>query len=206
MSDKNLILLTEDGVVSTAYFIKNNVYPTMVFFDIMDLIERMPYLTQNDHILILIKGLCDFTKEEINLLCKYFDKIKDNIGSFVILSNIELNINEYYLYQDDLFYGKIKEVKNRMSYISNKNDKVSKKIMNFITNKKNKDNIDIAKDDIRENIYNINNILKGYLVFNNKKDIDIFEKQNKTIFLDTDIEKEENNKYCSEIFKINLFK
>ncbi|HBF1820701.1 TPA: hypothetical protein KNT04_002680 [Clostridioides difficile] len=206
MSDKNLILLTEDGVVSTAYFIKNNVYPTMVFFNIMDLIERMPYLTQNDHVLILIKGLCDFTKEEINLLCKYFDKIKDNIGSFVILSNIELNISEYYLYQDDLFYGKIKEVKNRMSYISNKNDKVSKKIMNFIINKKNKDNIDIDKDDIRENIYNINNILKGYLAFNNKKDIDIFEKQNKTIFLDTDIEKEENNKYCSEIFKINLFK
>lgn len=206
MSDKNLILLTEDGVVSTAYFIKNNVYPTMVFFNIMDLIERMPYLTQNDHVLILIKGLCDFTKEEINLLCKYFDKIKDNIGSFVILSNIELNISEYYLYQDDLFYGKIKEVKNRMSYISNKNDKVSKKIMNFIINKRNKDNIYIDKDDIRENIYNINNILKGYLVFNNKKDIDIFEKQNKTIFLDTDIEKEENNKYCSEIFKINLFK
>ncbi|HBE9444601.1 hypothetical protein [Clostridioides difficile] len=206
MSDKNLILLTEDGVVSTAYFIKNNVYPTMVFFNIMDLIERMPYLTQNDHVLILIKGLCDFTKEEINLLCKYFDKIKDNIGSFVILSNIELNISEYYLYQDDLFYGKIKEVKNRMSYISNKNDKVSKKIINFIINKRNKDNIYIDKDDIRENIYNINNILKGYLVFNNKKDIDIFEKQNKTIFFDTDIEKEENNKYCSEIFKINLFK
>ncbi|MFA8997942.1 hypothetical protein ACEI87_09725 [Clostridioides difficile] len=206
MSDKNLILLTEDGIVSTAYFIKNNVYPTMVFLDIMDLIDRMPYLTQNDHVLIVIKGLCDFTKEEVHLLCKYFDKIKNNIGSFVILSNIELDINEYYLYQGDLFYGKIKEVKNRMSYISNKNIKVSEKIMKFIINKRNKEKIDMIKEDIEDNIYNINNILKGYLVFNSKVDIDIFEKQNKTIFLDTDIEKEENNKYCSEIFKINLFK
>ncbi|HBG2133312.1 TPA: hypothetical protein KPJ62_003674 [Clostridioides difficile] len=206
MSDKNLILLTEDGIVSTAYFIKNNVYPTMVFFDIMDLIDRMPYLTQNDHVLIVIKGLCDFTKEEVHLLCKYFDKIKNNIGSFVILSNIELDINEYYFYQGDLFYGKIKEVKNRMSYISNKNIKVSEKIMKFIINKRNKEKIDMIKEDIEDNIYNINNILKGYLVFNDKVDIDIFEKQNKTIFLDTDIEKEENNKYCSEILKINLFK
>ncbi|EQF29650.1 hypothetical protein QEW_4697 [Clostridioides difficile CD160] len=200
----NLILVTEGSLDSIKYFIKNGVYPTTVLLNILDLKEKMLYFTEKDHVLLVIKGFSDFTLKELYLVIEEIEKIKKHIGSFIIMSNVELGIENYYLYEDDLFYGKIEEIKSKKKKTNTEN--IVSKLLKFLRKEKTRETEteEKNKSEKENNVYSINEVMRGYLVFSNKKDPNVYLKENKSILVS--FEDETNQKYTSNILEVDLFK
>lgn len=196
----NLILVTEGNLDSIKYFMENGVYPDTVLLNILDLKEKIPYFTEKDHILVVIKGFSDFTLKELYLAIEEIEKIKKYLGSFIIMSNVELGIENYYLYKGDLFYGKIEEIKSKKKKINTENV-VSKLLKIFKKEKSEK-----KETEEENNMYCINEIMRGYLVFNDKKDPDVYLKENKSILVTIEEDIEESKKLASNILDVDLFK
>lgn len=196
----NLILVTEGNLDSIKYFMENGVYPDTVLSNILDLKEKIPYFTEKDHILVVIKGFSDFTLKELYLAIEEIEKIKKYLGSFIIMSNVELGIENYYLYKGDLFYGKIEEIKSKKKKINTENV-VSKLLKTFKKEKSEK-----KETEEENNMYCINEIMRGYLVFNDKKDPDVYLKENKSILVTIEEDIEESKKLASNILDVDLFK
>ncbi|HFL3653796.1 TPA: hypothetical protein ACG3P3_001520 [Clostridioides difficile] len=202
----NLILVTEGNLDSIKYFMENGVYPTTVLLNILDLKEKIPYFTEKDHILLVIKGFSDFTLKELYLVIEEIKKIKNYLGSFIIMSNVELGIENYYLYKGDLFYGKIEEIKSKKKKINTEN--VVSKLLKIFKKEKaeKKDTEEKNKSEEENNMYCINEIMRGYLVFNDKKDPDVYLKENKSILVTIEEDIEESKKLASNILDVDLFK
>ena len=113
MSD-NLIVISEGGVHTLEYLHRNGVFPHVYVLKPSYFEEVIPYLSENDTILFIINGLTDFTLSEVYNFLNTLKGVKDDVKNIVVMSNIYLGVNfdfDYYLYQGDLFYSKVKEVK-----------------------------------------------------------------------------------------------
>lgn len=113
-----LIVICEGGIHTIEYLHKNGVYPSSLLTETSKFQEISPYLGKEDDILLIIKGLTDFTMASIYGLLKRFDAYKDKYKRVTILTNVPLgSVNyEYYLYSGDLFYGTVKKVVNKKQY------------------------------------------------------------------------------------------
>lgn len=113
-----LIVVCEGGVHTVEYLHRNGVFPNAMLIEPSKFQEISPYLTDEDDILLLIKGLTDFTMAGIYAL---LTKLSENEGKFkrvTILTNVPLGAvkYEYYLYSGDLFFGTVQKVINKRVY------------------------------------------------------------------------------------------
>lgn len=109
-----LVLITEGGGHMVDYMIANGVYPHRVVLAPDKFREIAPYLKSEDEVLVVIKGLTDFTLMEIYALLNDLESFRDKLARITVMSNMDLGkiSTPYYLYKGDLFYGTVKEVKN----------------------------------------------------------------------------------------------
>lgn len=109
-----LVVICEGGIHTVEYLHRNGVYPSALLIEPSKFQEISPYLTKDDDILLIIKGLTDFTMASIyNLLAK-FEEYKDRYKRVTILSNIPLGAvsYDYYLYSGDIFFGNVTKISN----------------------------------------------------------------------------------------------
>lgn len=125
-----LIVICEGGEHTVEYLNRNGIYPDMMMFNTVYFRRMLPYLQENDEILIVIKGLTDFNLTDIYTLVSDIREMTNRVKSVRILSNIRLGaVNfSYYLYTGDLFYGTVQEVVNgKLQDIQDSTDKKVKK-------------------------------------------------------------------------------
>jgi hypothetical protein len=113
-----LIVICEGGAHTVEYLHNNGIYPGAVVLEPSKFQEMVPYLSSEDEILLIIKGLTDFTMTDIYSLLSKFDEHKDKVKSVTVLSNIKLGVipYEYYYYQNDLFYGDVWKIVDNKQY------------------------------------------------------------------------------------------
>lgn len=109
-----LILITEGGAHTVEYFHRNRVYPDAIVMETDKFQELAPYLSKDDDILLVIKGLTDFTLRSVYGLVKKLDEHRGGVGRIVIMSNMDLGVIQtpYFRYTGDLFYGTVERVEN----------------------------------------------------------------------------------------------
>lgn len=113
-----LILVCDGGIHTLEYIHKHKIYPGIVIFDITKFQEIIPYLNKDDEILLIIKGLTDFTMVDIYTLMNRFNENEEKIKGITILSNINLGVipYKYYFYEGDLFFGEVKLIDNEQEF------------------------------------------------------------------------------------------
>jgi hypothetical protein len=169
---KRLVLICEGGAHTVEYFHKNKVFPGAVVFSANKFREIAPYLTKNDDILIVIKGLTDFAMVDIYALLNDIAEMdmRSKLHDVLIMSNIDLGVvsEPYYLYSGDLFYGEVKEVnKGKVYDIVDPNEDVSQKEKKSIFGKKKK--VSEVNKKLSE-MSVINSVVSRYKVYS-KRDI-----------------------------------
>lgn len=155
-----LIVICEGGVHTVEYLHRNGVYPGAMLIEPGKFQEISPYLTKDDDILLIIKGLTDFTMTSIYGLLAKFDEYKNKFKRVTILTNIPLGAvsYDYYLYTGDLFYGSVKKVINKKVYDLDSNGNIVENQKKFTFSKK-KDNYKLE----------YNPIMTQFKKYNNKK-------------------------------------
>ena len=134
----NLMVICEGGVHTVEYLHRNGVFPKSLLIEPNKFQEISPYLTKDDDILLIIKGLTDFTMASIYGLLAKFDEFKDKYKRVTILTNIPLGSvhYDYYLYSGDLFYGDVKLIVNKKSFELDDNGNVVEKQKKSLFSKK----------------------------------------------------------------------
>jgi hypothetical protein len=169
-NEKRLILITEGAAHTVEYFHKHKVYPNSVVFEATKYREMSPYLTKDDEVLVVIKGLTDFTMSEIYALLNDLEESEEKLRSVTVLSNVDLGkiSSSYYLYSGDLFYGTVKEVINGKVYdivpASDEESKDTKK------GKKSKKDKQATQTEKPVEVMSVNSVLLPYKQYN-KKDV-----------------------------------
>lgn len=109
-----LIVICEGGAHTVEYLHNNGVYPGAVVLEPSKFQEMVPYLSSEDEILLIIKGLTDFTMTDIYGLLNKFSEHIEKVKTVTVLSNVNLGVipYEYYYYTDDLFFGDVYKVVN----------------------------------------------------------------------------------------------
>lgn len=124
--DNRLVLICEGDAHSVEYFHHNGVFPGAVVFTPSKFKEMMPYLTVTDDVLLVIKGLTDFTLAEVYALIHDLADAEDRLFGVTILSNVDLGVTAlpYYFYEGDLFYGQYRRVRmgKYSQYVLDKQD------------------------------------------------------------------------------------
>lgn len=112
-NDRRLVLICEGNAHSVEYFHKNGVYPGAVVFTPSKFKEMMPYLSSSDDVLVIVKGLTDFSLAEVYELFNDLADAEDKLYDIAVLSNVDLGVTAlpYYFYEGDLFYGAYRKVK-----------------------------------------------------------------------------------------------
>lgn len=153
-----LIVICEGGVHTVEYLHRNGVYPGAMLIEPGKFQEISPYLTKDDDILLIIKGLTDFTMTSIYGLLAKFDEYKNKFKRVTILTNIPLGAvsYEYYLYTGDLFFGSVKKVVNKKVYDLDVNGNIVENQKKFTFNKK-KDNYKLEYNPIMAQFKKYNN-------------------------------------------------
>ena len=133
-----LILICDGGVHTLEYIHRHKVYPGVVVFDIGKFQEIIPYLRKDDEILLIIKGLTDFTMADIYALMNRFKENEDKIKNITILSNVNLGVipYKYYFYEGDLFFGDVKLMENNEVYNLDKEGNIIEQKGKFLNIKK----------------------------------------------------------------------
>lgn len=138
-----LIVICEGGVHTVEYLHRNGVFPSAMVIEPNKFQEMSPYLTKDDDVLLIIKGLTDFTMSSIYGLMAKFKEYESKYKRVTILTNIPLGAvpYEYYLYSGDLFHGEVKKVINKKIFDldSNGNVKEVQKKLSFSKKKKETD-------------------------------------------------------------------
>lgn len=145
---ERLVLICEGGAHTVEYFHNNKVFPGAVVFDALKFREMAPYLGKEDEILVVIKGLTDFTLAEVYSLLDDIATNKEKVKDITILSNINLGKVQfnYFLYVGDLFYGALKEVLDGKVHDFSTDEEAQKG-----KRKKGKDKLEKPKDALAEN-------------------------------------------------------
>lgn len=109
---ERLIVICEGGIHTVDYLQKNGVYPAAMVIEPSKFQDMSPYLSEEDEILLIIKGLTDFTMASIYALLNKFKEYQNKYKKVTILTNIPLgNVDfEYYLYEGDIFFGGVQRV------------------------------------------------------------------------------------------------
>lgn len=117
--EERLLVVTEGGLPMVEYLERNDLHATQLFLSPSKFKELAPYLGENDEILVIIKGLTDFTMAEVYSLFKDLELCQLKVKSINIFSNVLLGkVNLlYYLYEGDLFYPReLKQVRKMKVY------------------------------------------------------------------------------------------
>lgn len=112
-NDRRLITICEGNAHTIEYLHKNGVYPGTVVFSPSKFKEMIPYLSSSDDILVIIKGLTDFSLASVYALIEVLVNAESRLYDITILSNVDLGVTAlpYYFYEGDLFYGAYRKVK-----------------------------------------------------------------------------------------------
>lgn len=156
-TENRLMLIAEGGLHIVEYFHNNGVFPSSIVLDAKKFREMLPYLTKSDDVVILVKGLTDFTMSELYAVIHDIEDLGDNLNSVAVISNISLGVIKlpYYEYTGDLFFGAIRQVINgKPVTLDEKGQPVDKK------NQK-------GKTTETKKTFKHNPIMKRYLKFNN---------------------------------------
>lgn len=140
--ESSLFLIMEGGLHSLDYIHRNGVFPKEIGLRTGIFQDRVPYLSDNMDILVVVKGLTDFTVKGVYSLLKELNTHKDQLKSIVVMSNVHLGDIPfpYYLYEGDLFYGEVKRVvKGKVLSLDStekdkKKDKSSRKVKSKLDN------------------------------------------------------------------------
>lgn len=157
---KVLYVLTDSGVFSIMYLYQNGVYPDKFGTRTDSIEDDIPFLGEDDEIVIITQGLIDWNYVELYRLIKNLNKIK--LKSFRVFSTIELPMKDYdyTLVQGDLFFGKYIDIKK------GKWGKPHKACFGSYYKEydKKKEPMCIDKDIIKEEIVKVNNEMPLHLV------------------------------------------
>jgi hypothetical protein len=112
---ERLIVICEGGLHTVDYLQKNGVYPAAMVIEPSKFQDMSPYLSGDDDILLIIKGLTDFTMASIYALLNKFKEYQSKYKRVTIMTNIPLgNVDfDYYLYEGDIFYGNVQLVSGK---------------------------------------------------------------------------------------------
>ena len=157
----SLFLIMEGGLHSLDYMHRNGVYPKEVGLRTGIFQDRVPYLTSDTDILVVVKGLTDFTVKGIYSLLKEIRLHEDKLKSVAVMSNVHLGDVPfpYYLYEGDLFYGTVKKVVRGKITSFDTPEKDKKKVKSTRKGKPSVDNLSINAVMERYKIYNQRDIL-----------------------------------------------
>lgn len=163
---ERLILITEGYAHMVEYFHRNKVYPNAVVFKADNFKELSPYLTAEDEILVVIKGATDFTLAEIYALLNNLDEVRDKVKDITIMSNLYLGKipHSYVLYEGDLFYGGIKNVKNGKVEVTSEDEDGERKKKGLFSFKRKKSDKSLKSKDSNSN----NAVMQRYKKYNNR--------------------------------------
>lgn len=107
-----LYVLTDNDIYSILYLCQNGVYPDKYALKYDGIREDMPFLSEDDEIVIITQGLINWTYVNLFLLVKELSNVK--LKSFRVFSTIELPMEyDYILVQGDLFNGTYIDVKKK---------------------------------------------------------------------------------------------
>lgn len=112
-TSRRLVLITEGDAHTVEYFHHNGVYPGVVVFSPTKFKELLPYLSNKDDVLVVIKGLTDFNLSEIYTLLDDLLDIEERLYAVNVVSNVDLGVTPlpYFFYEGDLFYGNYQKVR-----------------------------------------------------------------------------------------------
>lgn len=112
MLDNNLIVISEGDFHMLKYLRANGVSPKSFVTNCAKFRELKPYISNDDTLLVIIKGFTDFTMLDVYALMNDIETVKSKIKRVVVMSNVDLgNVKfEYYRYDGDLFYGSVKHI------------------------------------------------------------------------------------------------
>ena len=112
---ERLIVICEGGLHTVEYLQRNGVYPAAMVIEPSKFQDMSPYLSEDDDILLIIKGLTDFTMASVYGLLNKFKEYQEKYKRVTIMTNIPLgNVDfDYYLYEGDIFYGNVQLVSGK---------------------------------------------------------------------------------------------
>lgn len=171
-TDKRLVVICEGGAHTIEYLHKNKVFPGAVIFSATKFREIAPYLTKNDDLLVVVKGLTDFSMVDIYALFNDIEEMdmKSKLFDITIMSNINLGFVTlpYFLYTGDLFYGEVKRVEKGKVYdiLDQDGDIVQKEKKSLFGKKKKASELDKKLLEMKV----INTVVSRYKVYS-KRDI-----------------------------------
>lgn len=198
VDEKNLILVCEGQIHTVEYMHKNKVYPNTAIFDCSKFKEIAPYLGSKDDILVVINGAIDFSLAMIYSLFRDLDYIESKVHNITILSNIDLGkINTpYYLYEGDLFYGKVCKVVKGKKIMPDEEVEEGKGLLKNLFSKKPKKIVEVK---VETNPLEVNEVMKSFLKYSKPRNITIHG-----------VTKKQMNTYINEfeekIVDVDLFK
>lgn len=112
--ERRLTVVTEGGIHAVEYLNNRGIYPNTVIIDSKKLNNSIPYLTANDDVYLIIKGLTDFNMLDIYGIMREIEGVEEKGFNIYVLSNVPLgNVKlPYYEYTGDLLDGQVKRVLN----------------------------------------------------------------------------------------------
>lgn len=128
---ETLTIATEGGRHMIAYLLANGVKADTYVLEPVKLKQFVPYINNNSHLLLIIKGLTDFTIADIYNMIEYIGQGGVPLENVNILSNIDLgDIGiSYYFYTGDLFWGDVFLVdKNKKRHKLTVDGKIAKEL------------------------------------------------------------------------------
>lgn len=167
-TNETLTIITEGGRQMIAYLLSNNVKADTFILETVKFQEFLPYTTKDDKILLIVKGLTDFTMVEIYNIVNKILEVEEAKKNLVIMSNIDLGKIQvpYYLYSGDLFYGDVELVDSGKTYKLDaqgqiRKDTESRNIFDKIARKQ--------VDEINKHKTRINPIMAKFTKFDTKR-------------------------------------
>lgn len=181
---KKLYVISEGGLHTLEYLVRRGIYPDYYFIEPLDMKKYIPYIKEEDDVLVLVNGLTDFSLVDLYTIIN--DLLISNLKmSITVMSTVKLIKFPvtYYRYTGDLFYSKVYGVSNekRVELDSGETKKKGQKE---------------TKSDLV-----INKVILPFLAYNKEKEVDIITDNS---FKKKEIQKKESL-YSSLIHNVNLF-
>lgn len=102
MAKNKLVVICEGEFNTLAYLTRAGVQPTKVYFEPLTVKSYLPYIGENDTILLVLTGFVDFTFTEVDRLITYISKTPTK--NIFIFSPFKMDFvtEKYYVYSGDL--------------------------------------------------------------------------------------------------------
>lgn len=99
-----LVAILEGGRPTLDYLMQNNIIPDQVFYDFSEFKDYSIYFPDDTDLLILIKGMIDYTKVKVYDLIDVIKSI-ENKKSVTLATNVDLgvlSVNSHFYFDDPL--------------------------------------------------------------------------------------------------------